>query len=153
MRSPKDICREVYEVGFGRDVNALDALIAPEGMISHGNPSPGGSTQTQAQLQGERVSVEELKETFQMFQGGFDAFAIEVDHAVGEGDLVAIHGRLTARHVRPFMGLPPNGRTIQLMLLELMRVENGRVVEHWGIFDRASLRYQMGETPPARPQS
>lgn len=150
MRSPKEICREIYEVGFSRDVDALDRLIAPDGFITHGNPGPTSGGQTAATAEGERVSVEELKETFRMFQTGLEDFRIEVQHLVAEGDLVAIHAEMLGRHVRPFMALPATDNAVRLMFLDLMRIADGRAVEHWGLFDRASLRFQLGERPPVK---
>ena len=54
------------------------------------------------------------------------------DHLVAEGDLVVHHSRSRVRHVGEALGVPPTGREFEVDHIEMWRVRDGKIVEHWG---------------------
>jgi len=76
----------------------------------------------------------------------FPDFSITIDELVTVGDKV--WARMTARGTNTggFMG-PPNGKTFSISVFDLVRFENGRIVEHWGSPDRFALIAQLGLLP------
>jgi len=42
------------------------------------------------------------------------------------------------------LGHPPSGRVFRVYICDVMRVVGGRVVEHWGVPDRAGVLVQLG---------
>ena len=66
------------------------------------------------------------------------------DEIVAAGDRVVTCGTFTATHLGSFQGLPPTGRQISLAVMHIDRVENGRIVEHWGHGDALGLMQQLG---------
>jgi predicted ester cyclase len=71
------------------------------------------------------------------------------DHVVTEGDKVATIGRYRGRHERPFMGVPATGREVDFVVMHVDVVAEGRIVEHRGIGDAATMWAQLGVSPPA----
>ena len=51
---------------------------------------------------------------------------------VAEGDLVVQRSRSRVRHVGELFGLAPTGRVVTIDSVEMWRVANGKIVEHWG---------------------
>jgi predicted ester cyclase len=48
------------------------------------------------------------------------------------------------------MGNEPTGRKMQIDVFDLLRVRDGRLVEHWGVPDRLGALVQLGlARPPA----
>ena len=47
-------------------------------------------------------------------------------------------------HQGAFLGLTPTGRSVTVSLVDVMRVENGQLVEHWGGPDLLNLAQQLG---------
>ena len=45
------------------------------------------------------------------------------------------------------MGIPPTGRQVAYDYVHIVRFENGRVVEHWGVRDDMTLMRQLGVLP------
>jgi predicted ester cyclase len=45
------------------------------------------------------------------------------------------------------MGVAPTGRPIAFAVIDILRLENGKVVEHWAIQDRLALMQQLGMLP------
>ena len=71
------------------------------------------------------------------------------DHVVTEGDTVATIGRYQGTHTGDLMGVSATGRTIDMAVMHIDRVVDGRVVEHRGIGDIDGMREQLGVTPPS----
>jgi hypothetical protein len=44
---------------------------------------------------------------------------------------------------RPLFG-PPSGRPIDITVVDIARIVDGRIVEHWGVPDRFALLAQTG---------
>jgi predicted ester cyclase len=66
------------------------------------------------------------------------------DEAIVAGDKVVTCGRFEATHLGEFQGLPPTGKRIELAVMHIDRVENGKIVEHWGQGDALGLMKQLG---------
>jgi DNA-binding PadR family transcriptional regulator len=46
-----------------------------------------------------------------------------------------------------FIGRPPSGRSFAAATVGIFRIEDGRIVEHWGVFDQLSMLGQLGLFP------
>ena len=66
------------------------------------------------------------------------------DEVVVSGDRVVTCGTFTATHLGEFQGLPPTGKQISLSIMHIDRVENGKIIEHWGQGDALGLMQQLG---------
>lgn len=131
----KDLTRRTWEEMLpAGDVDALASVIDPA-CVNHDTP-PGAAT-----------GIEGIRDTVAMLQGAFSDQRYEVHHVIGEGDTVAIHATLHARHTGPFMGIPPTGREVTFRSIHIVRYRNGREVETWAIQDRQGLRQQLGAIP------
>ena len=51
---------------------------------------------------------------------------------IGEDDLVVHRSRWRGRHVGPLFGVPATGRVVTVDHVEMWRVADGKIVEHWG---------------------
>ena len=114
-----------------KDNSFLDRLVDPN-FIDH-DPAPG-----QAQgLQG-------LKDMMQMFFTAFPDIHITVNRLVADGDTVA--GAVTTEGTQDgdFMGIPKSGKKISMSEMHMMRFEDGKMVEHWGIADGMTMMQQLG---------
>ena len=46
-----------------------------------------------------------------------------------------------------FMGLPPSGKRYAIPEIHILRVRDGRIVEHWHQFDQLGMMRQLGAMP------
>jgi predicted ester cyclase len=51
---------------------------------------------------------------------------------IAEGDKVATRKTFHGTHEGEFMGIPPSGRSVSMGLIDVVRIDDGRVVEHCG---------------------
>jgi predicted ester cyclase len=66
------------------------------------------------------------------------------DEVIVSGDRVVTCGTFTATHLGEFQGLPPTGKQISLSIMHIDRIENEKIVEHWGQGDALGLMQQLG---------
>jgi predicted ester cyclase len=69
---------------------------------------------------------------------------------VAEGDLVAVHLRVSGTHQGEFMGAAPTGTRIEVGVMAFLRFgADGRVSERWTRLDDVALLTQLGLMPAA----
>lgn len=93
---------------------------------------------------GTRQSVEAFKQLLAMFDAAFPHHRVELHEIIAEGDYVSVLHTHTGRHSGPFMGVPPTGTEIRIGGVEVMRLQNGQIVEFWRHDDDAGLLMQLG---------
>ena len=66
-----------------------------------------------------------------------------------DGDRVTTYKTYHGTHRGEFFGVAPTGREIQFETVDVMRVRNGKITDHWGVANLFSLLQQLGAWPPA----
>jgi predicted ester cyclase len=64
--------------------------------------------------------------------GAFTDFSSERVALVADGDRVVHHSRVTSTHSGTFLGVPATGRRVMIDQVEIWRIEEDKIVEHWG---------------------
>jgi predicted ester cyclase len=62
----------------------------------------------------------------------FSDFSSERVALIADGDRVVHHARVTSTHTGAFLGVPATGRRVTVDQVEIWRIENDKIVEHWG---------------------
>jgi predicted ester cyclase len=63
---------------------------------------------------------------------------------VSEGDKVWVYGTYSGTHDGAWLGIPATGKAYQFAGVDIFRVENGQLAEHWDVLDVYSLFKQLG---------
>jgi predicted ester cyclase len=71
-----------------------------------------------------------------------DAMAELADWSLS-GDTAWCRFEVRGTQTGPFFG-PPSGRPVALTVIDIARVVDGRIVEHWGVPDRFAILAQTG---------
>ncbi len=66
-----------------------------------------------------------------------------IEDSAESGDTVWVRVRAKGTATGPFFG-PPSGRPIDITVVDIARVVDGRIVEHWGVPDRFAVLAQTG---------
>jgi predicted ester cyclase len=84
---------------------------------------------------------------FQAFYGallqGFPDATVEINEQLAERDLVATRKTFRGTHLGELWDLPPTGNRVELEFIDIFRVCDGRLIEHWTSMDIGALRQQM----------
>lgn len=126
--------RFVEEVMRPRDVEAIGRFVADE-YVDH---SPIADL-TQRGPEG-------LKEQFNRLFNAFPDLQQEIDITVANGDLIAWRATHRGTHNgEALMGIAPSGQEFQYTEAHIVRVDDqGKIAEHWGVFDGLGLFQQLG---------
>jgi predicted ester cyclase len=126
--------RFVDEVQSKGNTDAIDETCSPE-FVNHSTP-PG--------LPPDR---EGIKIVTAMFRQAFPESYFTVEDMMAEGDKVATRKTFHGTHEGEFMGILPTGRRVSMGLIDIVRISDGRVVEHWSMADNLGMMRQLGVVP------
>ena len=139
MSSAEELVRRLIEEGFNAgDLSAVDDLIPPS-FVEHQNFGPDHAP-----------GAEGAKAVIVSLRRAFPDFHLAIDDLVVDGDTVWLRMTGTGTNDGPFMGHAPTGRQMRTDVFDVLRVENGRIVEHWGVPDRLGTLFQLGLATPPR---
>ena len=79
----------------------------------------------------------------QMFMKAFPDGRHVWELAEGTGDYVLLNGYFTGTHTGEFQGIPATGKVVKFSATVIDKVDNGKMVEHRGDFDGATLIQQL----------
>ena len=114
------------------DLSAIDEFLAP-GFVDH------------SALPGLPAGREGVRILFGMLRAAFPDLRAEIHEQVAEGDRVVTRKTLRGSHHGEFMGIAPTGREAALEVIDILRVEDGRLMEHWNVVDMHGLLQQLGQ--------
>ena len=130
---------QIIEQGFGNaDLYIIDKLVADD-YIEHQFNLHGGK--------------DGLKKAIISLSNAFSNHEYELLSHVVNGDMVWVHYRSTGQHTGPFMGYAPTGKKFSIDVIDIARIHNGRLVEHWGVPDRFALITQLEFLQQKNPRS
>ena len=79
----------------------------------------------------------------QILRPGFPYLMVEIHDMIAEGDKVTTRKSIFAKHTGNFYGVPPTNRDVVMEIIDIVRLENGKYKEHWGILDVQGLMAQI----------
>jgi steroid delta-isomerase-like uncharacterized protein len=135
MAMKKKSNRSIYQ-GFVEQVlnegrfDAAESYLADD-VLSH-NPFPG-------QAPGREGFITALR----AFRAAFPDLCATATHYVAERDKVAGRFEVKGTHRGEFMGKAATGRQIHYQEMAIVRLADGRIVEHWSVADALAILQQL----------
>ena len=131
------IRRNTEEIQGSGNLDVFDELFA-DAFIDH-TPQPGTTP--------DKAGVRKL---YSYLRVAFPDFHAEIHWQLADGDRVITYTTYYGTHQGPFLGAAPTHRKIHFEAVEVMRVQNGKITDHWGVANLLSLMQQIGGWyPPA----
>ncbi|RYC29694.1 ester cyclase [Lichenibacterium minor] len=128
LNHEKAVVRRFNEqVIVGGDRMAFEALIAP-GFVNRSAPPsfPDGP--------------EGMWNTFEnVLRPALTELSVTIHDQVGEGDKVTTRKTISGRHTGSLLGVEATNRLVAIEVIDIVRVEDGRYAEHWGINNLPSV--------------
>ena len=88
-----------------------------------------------------------VRQWFDILFESFPDISMSPQDLIEEDDKIACRVRVTGTHRGEFMGIPATGKSIDLELIDIVRIKDDKVVEHWGVIDNATMMQQLGVMP------
>lgn len=128
-RDPKAVLAEFAEVVFKKkDFSRLDELMH-KNYIQHNPLVAQGSAG--------------FKDFFSAWFAASPDFSYDLKQIVSEGDRVWAYGTYSGTHNAKWLGIPATGKPYKFDAVDIFRIENGRLAEHWDVLDVYSLFKQL----------
>ncbi|MBP1234464.1 steroid delta-isomerase-like uncharacterized protein [Arthrobacter sp. PvP102] len=138
MAEGTGLLRRFYEeVLVGGNLALIDEFVLDD-IQDHVEPMPG-------QPQGK----DGVKFYTNVIRTAFPDLSVKLEPAFADGNLEASHVVMSGTHKGEFMGIPASGKSVQFSNTDIIRIDDGKVAEHWGSSDTLSLMQQIGAAPAA----
>lgn len=101
-------------------------------------------------LPGQSQGLDGLKQRVSMIRAAFNPHFV-IEHVLADGDQVAVMWRNEGTHVGEFFGYAPTGKTVSTHGVDLHRMRDGRLAEHWDVVDSSEFLMAVGAVLAAAP--
>ena len=129
-RNKKVVERLIDTVFINHDLSALDEIMRDD-YIQHNEDVPQGKAG--------------FKDFFITTFKAMPNFRYTVRKIVAEDDIVMVYSTTTATHTDgKWLGQPPTGNSLNFDVVDIFRVEDGLIAEHWDVADSLKLFTQLG---------
>ena len=95
-------------------------------------------------------TVEGAKMFFAGFRTAFPDLKYKIEDTIAEGDYVVQRVVGTGTMKGAFQGMPPSGKSAKWEEIHIVRMANGKVVEHWANVDQLGMLTQLGFVQPPK---
>jgi predicted ester cyclase len=100
-------------------------------------------------MTGQEPGLAGMKKMAAEMKVGFPDEKSTIDGMYVDSNILVARFTMNATNSGPMMGMPPTNKKItDVMGIEMMRWENGKFVEHWGLLDQHAMMSQLGLMPP-----
>jgi len=127
----KDIVRRYQEAYNTGNFDALDEVVAADVL------TPNMIANMPRGLAGAKL-------VHQKTLTGMPDYHTAIEDIIAEDDKVVARVRITGTHTGDFYGIPPTGKHIDLSGIYIVRIADGKIVEHWGEENGAEVLRQLG---------
>ena len=130
----KEIIQRYFEEAWNQGkLEVLDEIIAPN-YINHSpgmpNPIPG---------------PEGLKPIIAGLRKAFPDLCFTIENMIITENQVAIHCTMVGTHKGDLFGLPPTGKKVKINQMQIERIKDGQIVEHWRQSDDLGMMRLLGQ--------
>jgi steroid delta-isomerase-like uncharacterized protein len=83
-----------------------------------------------------------------MWRTGFPDMREEVQDLIAEGDKVVGRFTMSGTHTGEFLGLAPTGRQVSMTGIDVVRIQDGQIIEFWYAEQLHDLMQQLRRPSP-----
>ena len=129
----KQTAQRFLEMWFSGKTEGIEEIVG-EKFVSN-IPMPGVSS----------TGIQLLKDMIAKSSTAFTDNKTEEMHMITEGDRVVMHYRWKGVNTGSMgEGMPATNKPIDVHTVDVLRFENGKVVEHWGYMEEFKMMEQLG---------
>ena len=126
----KEIVKEFITMVFhNHDLGNLDGIMRDD-YIQHNADVP----------QGKKGFIEFFEKCFQAIPD----FRYTLKKIVSDGDIVMTFSITTGTHTGEWIGQPATGNKLHFDVVDIFRIQDGQIAEHWDVADTYLLFKQIG---------
>jgi predicted ester cyclase len=117
-----------------RDLGVIDEVFAPDAVVRWGDADSDAVTAVRSDVE--------------RYFAAFSDVRTAIDELVAEDGKVVLRWTTTGRHTGHYGKVPPTGREVTMTGVDGYRLEGGRIVEAWSLWDALATYRQLGLVAP-----
>jgi ketosteroid isomerase-like protein len=131
--------RMLHEGFAGGNADVVDELCSPD-VIEHQFGLSGVGAD----------AIAKVKRGIGDVHGAMPDLQFRIEDWAEMDDTIWVRAEGTGTNTGPFMG-PPTGQAVRFTVIDIARVRDGRIIEHWGVPDRFAILARLGRLPLPKP--
>ncbi len=134
VENNKEILKRLIDEAFNnRNLAILPEVLHPD-FVNHQEVFP---------LEAKK-GPEVFNELYSAFFNIFSDVKADYTHIISEGDFIVARDFISGTNDGKLMGKPATGKKVKFEVFHLYRVQDGKLIERWGLTDDMSLMKQLG---------
>lgn len=130
----KAVAQQAIEAINAGDLSKLESLVTPDG-VDHAVP-PGMPPTRDSAIQ-----------FLTMFRAAFPNLHYILEDVIAEEDRVVQRSTASGTMKGDFLGMPATGKSATWSEVHIVRIKDGKIVEHWASVDQLGMLQQLGLAP------
>jgi len=135
LKKNKEVSIRLIEAFDKGDINALDTLLTDD-VVDHQLDT----------MYIKKMGKEGVKEMFKAFDRAVSSKLTTVHSIAVTGDTVMVFATTVGTWVDSMMGMPPTNNEIKFPGVDIFRMKDGKIAEHWGFIDIQAMA-QFTQSP------
>ena len=127
------VLERIFDEGFATGNDAIVDEICSPGLVEHQFGTAGQGAE----------AIAHVKAAIRDVHGAIPDISFTIEDSVESGDIIWVRVRGRGTATGPFFG-PPSGRPVDFTVIDVARIADGRIAEHWGVPDRFAVLAQTG---------
>ena len=127
------VMRRMFDEGFATGGTAVVDELCAADLVEHQFGMAGVGAD----------AIQHVKDAIRQVHATTPDMSFTIEDSVEHGDTIWVRARARGTATGPFFG-PPSGRPVDITVVDIARIVDGRIVEHWGVPDRFALLAQTG---------
>lgn len=124
------LCKSVFQ---NHDLSCLDEIMWDDYVHHNENDDPFPD--------GKKQFIDFFEKTFK----NMPDFRSNVKRIIAEGDIGMMYSTTTATHSGEWLGYPATGNKIDFNVVDIFRIRDGKIADHWDVVDTLTLFTQIGK--------
>lgn len=134
LEQNKALVRHYVEDINNKNLDAAFSVVSPD-FVDHNVHSETGA------------NVQVTRQLLNLQFAAFPDVRANITDIIAEDDKVVTRMIVRGTNTGPFMGMPPTGKPAMWSFIDIFRIADGKIAEHWSEMDSMVLMQQLGLVP------
>ena len=90
------------------------------------------------------IGPQGVRDFVQGLRGGISDYCERIDDLIDAGDRIIVRLAISGTHTGELLGIPATGKLFEFREIDIIRLENGKIVEQIGLTDYMTFLMQLG---------
>ncbi|MCB0792748.1 MAG: ester cyclase [Flavobacteriales bacterium] len=136
VAAQEETFRKIFEMFNTGNTEGIEDLVAAD-FVDHQQPPEITTT-----------GIQGARDVIAYFRSVMPDLHQEMIRTATNGDISFVHYHMSGTFTGPMGEMPPNGKKMDVMGVDVVRFADGKMVEHWGYIEEMKMMQQLGMMPP-----